>query len=129
MTDASATAAMPTTAANDENLWGGILVDANNGFNELSRNAMLWTVRHLWPAGARMAFNAYRHAATLVLHGDDGHVEFLLSCEGVTQGDPLAMVLYGSPLSPCLKTCKPRCLRQSNHRMRMTTRLEAMAIN
>ena len=27
---------------------GVLLVDARNGFNELSRKAMLWTVRHLW---------------------------------------------------------------------------------
>ena len=33
------------------------LVDACNGFNELSRLAMVWTVRHRWPAGARFAFN------------------------------------------------------------------------
>ena len=30
---------------------GTTLVDARNGFNELSRLAMLWTVRHRWPAG------------------------------------------------------------------------------
>ena len=30
---------------------GTTLVDACNGFNELSRLAMLWTVRHRWPAG------------------------------------------------------------------------------
>ena len=31
---------------------GTTLVDSRNGFNELSRLAMLWTVRHRWPAGA-----------------------------------------------------------------------------
>jgi hypothetical protein len=80
--------------------WGGLLVDAYNGFNELQRKAMLWTVRHLWPSGARMAFNCYRHAAILVLRGKNGHCEFLLSCEGVTQGDPLSMFLYGLALTP-----------------------------
>ena len=38
-------------------LRGTMLVDAHNGFNELSRLEMLWTVRHRWPAGARFAFN------------------------------------------------------------------------
>ena len=32
-------------------------VDARNGFNELSRLAMLWTVQHRWPSGARFLFN------------------------------------------------------------------------
>ena len=42
---------------------GTTLVDAHNGFNELSRLAMLWNVRNYWPAGARFAFNCYRHCA------------------------------------------------------------------
>ena len=45
---------------------GTTLVDACNGFNELRRLAMLWTVRHRWPAGARFAFNCYRHWAQLL---------------------------------------------------------------
>ena len=36
---------------------GMTLVDSRNGFNELSRLAMLWTVRHRWTAGAKFAFN------------------------------------------------------------------------
>ena len=39
---------------------GKTLVDACNWFNELSCLAMLWTVRHPWPAGARFPFNCYR---------------------------------------------------------------------
>ena len=30
---------------------GTTLVDAHNGFNELSGLKMLWTVQHLWPMG------------------------------------------------------------------------------
>ena len=37
------------------------LVDACNGFNKLSRLAMMWTVRQCWPAGTKFAFNCYRH--------------------------------------------------------------------
>ena len=44
------------------------LVDARNGFKELSWLAMLWTVRHRWPVGARFSFNCYRHWAQLLLH-------------------------------------------------------------
>ena len=41
----------------DAELIGTTLVDARNGFNELSRLAMLWTVRHHWTTGTRFAFN------------------------------------------------------------------------
>ena len=46
---------------------GTTLIDARNGFNELSRLAVLWTVRHRWTAGARFAFNLYKHWAQLQL--------------------------------------------------------------
>ena len=32
---------------------GTTLVDARNGFNDMSRLEMLWTVRHLWPGGGQ----------------------------------------------------------------------------
>ena len=86
-----------------------LFVDAKNGFNELSRKAMLWTVRHLWVAGSRFAFNCYRHAAQLILRREDGPCEVLLSCEGVTQGDPLSMVLYGLALVPLAKFLRDHC--------------------
>ena len=35
---------------------GNTLVDDRNGFNEMSRLAMLWTVRHSWMAGTRFTF-------------------------------------------------------------------------
>ena len=47
---------------------GTTLVDAQNGFNELSRLAMLWTVCHRCPEGARFVFNFSRHWAQLILH-------------------------------------------------------------
>ena len=34
-----------------------ILVYDRNGSNKLSRSAILWTVWHFWPVGARFAFN------------------------------------------------------------------------
>ena len=43
------------------------LVDDRNGFNKMSRLAIIWTVRHRWPAGERFAFNFCRHWAQLLL--------------------------------------------------------------
>ena len=79
---------------------GVLLVDARNGFNELGRKAMLWTVRHRWAAGAKFAFNCYRHSAQLIMRRGDRPCHVILSKEGVTQGDPLSMVLYGITLVP-----------------------------
>ena len=83
-----------------------LLVDATNGFNELGRKAMLWTVRHRWANGARFSFNCYRHSANLLLRRRGGDCEIILSREGVTQGDPLSMVLYGLALTPLAETIR-----------------------
>ena len=77
-----------------------MLVDARNGFKELSRLAMLWTMRHRWPSGARFAFNCYKHWTQLILRQPGDFPVTILSREVVTQGDPLSMVLYGITLVP-----------------------------
>ena len=56
---------------------------------------MLWTVRHLWPEGAMFTFNYYRHWAQLLLRQPGDPPVTILIREGVTQGDPISMVLYG----------------------------------
>ena len=87
----------------DADLSRTTLVDASNGFNKLSSLAMLWTVRHRWPAGARFAFNCYKHWAQLLLrHPGEPPVTILIQ-EGLTQGYPLLMVLYGINFVPLAK--------------------------
>ena len=61
---------------------------------------MLWTVRHRWANGSRFAMNCYRHSAQLILRRRGKDCAIILSREGVTQGDPLSMVLYGLSLTP-----------------------------
>jgi hypothetical protein len=80
--------------------WGFLLVDAANAFNELDRTNMLWEVRHGWPSGARFVFNSYKHFAILVIRNKNGTGEFILSRQGVTQGDPLAMDGYALGILP-----------------------------
>jgi hypothetical protein len=79
---------------------GLTLIDARNGFNELSRYPMLWTARHHWPKGARFAFNCYRHYARCLVRCPGGEPSILLSREGVTQGCPQSRILYGLGLLP-----------------------------
>jgi len=81
-------------------------VDAQNGFNELSQKAALWTVQHCWPHGSRFAFNCYQHAAQLVIHCLVRPCSVILSQEGVTQGDPISMVIYGVALTPLTETVR-----------------------
>ena len=82
---------------------GTTLVDARNGFKVMNRWAMLWTVRHFWPAGAKFAFHCYRHWAQLLLRQSVEPPVTILSREGVTQGDPISMVLYRITLFPLTK--------------------------
>lgn len=86
-------------AVGEKSEWGAVLVDARNAFNEVFRAPMLWNVRHLWPSGSRFAFNMYKHHRILVMRGWDS---YLYSREGVTQGDPLAMLLYAIALLPMI---------------------------
>ena len=88
---------------NDE--WGFLLVDARNAFNEINRTAALWTVRHRWPSGARFTFNCYKYHATLLVRSKDGgDAIFIYSKEGWTQGDPIAMIVYGIVMLPVTKS-------------------------
>ena len=87
-----------------EEYWGFLLIDTRNAFNEENRTAMLWAVRHEWPSGAQFTFNCYRHWATLVVRDiGDGSGHFLHSKEGVTQGDPLAIIAYGIGVLPLIR--------------------------
>ena len=90
---------------------GTKLVDAHNGFNKLSRLAMLWTVHYRWPAGARFAFNCYKHWARLLLCQLGRLPVTILSREGDSQGDPLSMVLYIITLVPLAEELRSGDLR------------------
>ena len=60
------------------------LVDSCNGFNNLSHLAILWTVRHIWPAGERFAFNFYRRWEQLLLRQPGEPSVIILIQEGIT---------------------------------------------
>jgi len=99
-------APMAEDEEDDDDVRVAVLLDARNGFNELGRKTMLWTVRHRWEAGARFALNCYRHAALLIVRKRGQDCEIILSQEGVTQGDPLSMHLYGIALLPMFETIR-----------------------
>ncbi len=74
-----------------------LLVDASNAFNSLNRQTALRNVRHLCPPLANILINTYRKPSELYA---DGMV--IMSEEGTTQGDPLAMPLYGLATIPLI---------------------------
>ena len=59
--------------------------------------------------------NCYCHQTLLLVHADDGYAgHWLWSHEGVMQGDPLPMILYGIgmlPLTLRLKVTVPTALQ------------------
>ena len=78
-----------------ENLFTGddteavILVDATNAFNRLNRQVTLLNCNKICPAKAHILINTYRNTSCLFVDG-----QCLLSEEGTTQGDLLAMAMY-----------------------------------
>ena len=66
-----------------------IQVDACNAFNSLNRQTALRNILHLCPPLAKVLINTYRVDTNLYING-----ETILSQEGTTQGDPLAMAMY-----------------------------------
>ena len=72
---------------------GALLVDATNAFNLLNHHSALLNTFELCPSFATILTNIYRMASNLFIDGTS-----LLSCEGTTQGDPLAMPMYAISL-------------------------------
>ena len=65
---------------------GLLLVDADNAFNSMKRSAGLWNARVLWSRCSRFLLNSYQDYAVLIIRGA---TTYILSKEGVTQGDQL----------------------------------------
>ena len=75
-----------------------LLIDA---FNSLNRQVALENIRRLCPPLATILINTYRAPTELFVDGDT-----LLSREGTTQGDPLAMPMYALATIPLINKFK-----------------------
>lgn len=79
-----------------------LLVDADNAFNSLNRKVLLHNIGHLCPPMAVYTKNCYNVPSRLfVLGGSE-----ILSSEGTTQRDPLAMPVYAIDITPLLDFIK-----------------------
>ena len=74
----------------DEGTDAVLLIDARNAFNTMNRKTALVNIQIGCPYIANYIINTYRKAACLILSNGD----VILSSEGTTQGDPLAMPWY-----------------------------------
>ena len=84
---------------------GVLLIDASNVFNALNRQAALHNIRVQCPIVATYAINTYRLSARLFIIGG----QEILSAEGTTQGDPLAMGLYALSIQPLITSLQGAC--------------------
>lgn len=84
---------------------GVLLIDASNAFNALNRQAALHNIRVQCPIIAVFAINTYRLPARLFITGG----QEILSAEGTTQGDPLAMGMYALSIQPLITSLQGAC--------------------
>ena len=89
-----------TAAFASEKAEAVLLVDARNAFNSLNRRAALHNIARVCPPLAQITLNTYQDPASLFVRGGQS----LLSQEGTTQGDPLAMAIYATALTPLVKS-------------------------
>ena len=84
-----------------------VLVDASNAFNSLNRQAALHNIQHLCPPLFKILVNTYRENVQLFTDG-----ETIMSQEGITQGDPLAMAMYAVAITPLIHCLKDNAVKQ-----------------
>ena len=92
----------------DEETEGVLLVDAENTFNSLNRAAALHNCQVLCPSLAPILINIYRSNSELFVAG-----ESILSQEGTTQGDPLAMAMYALGTLPLIRAVTTPSAKQT----------------
>ena len=73
-----------------------ILVDASNAFNSLNRKVALHNIQYICPEFATILINNYRNSSRLIINNG----KEILSQEGTTQGDNLAMFFYSVSTLP-----------------------------
>ena len=82
----------------DETCEAVLLVDASNAFNSINRNVFLHNVAIICPVIALYVKNCYcLHSRHFIIGGKE-----IRSCEGTTQGDPIAMAVYAIAIIPMI---------------------------
>ena len=82
-----------------------LLVDANNAFNSLNRQAALHNISIICPSLATTLTNTYRTPVRMYVTGDGE----IASTEGTTQRDPVAMTMYALAIKPLIDKLRAGC--------------------
>ena len=85
----------------NDNTEAVLLVDAENAFNNINREAALQNIKELGPPFHHYLSNTYQPAAKIVIHGEDKY-DTICFREGCTQGDVTAMAMYGIAVKPLI---------------------------
>ncbi len=78
---------------------GALQIDAENAFNSINGIAALHNISILCPPFSQVLINSYRNQVRMVVPGSGE----IASCEGTTQGDPLAMAMYALAITPLIR--------------------------
>ena len=70
-----------------------LLVDANNAFNSINREAMLHNISIKCPTISQYTKNTYGTPTNLYIDGGRKDADIIKSEEGTTQGDPISMAM------------------------------------
>lgn len=83
----------------NQDVEGALLIDAENAFNSINRIAALHNISVLCPSFSNVLINSYRDPVRMIISGGGE----ITSCEGTTQGDPLAMAMYALAITPLIR--------------------------
>ena len=86
----------------EQNVQGALLVDASNAFNTINREVALHNIKSICPPLHQFLLNTYRTPIRCIVCGDGE----IISSEGTTQGDPLAMAMYALAIKPLIARLK-----------------------
>ena len=96
--------AVDMALARSEGRYVAVSADAKNGFNSISRHAILEQLKKEFPELLPWLGVCYGSPAELYFHFDDGTIQVLWSRRGTQQGDPLGSFLFSLAFHPVLRT-------------------------
>ena len=95
---------------------GVLQIDASNAFNSLNRKIFMHNIKIICPYLSTYVNNTYAKPARLFILGG----KELLSEEGTTQGDPIAMAVYALGILPLLTTLKLAVQNKNNNLLQVS---------